>query len=358
MKKLVLSDTHLELGGKLVDFAGYRMPVQYTDGVIVEHNAVRNSVGVFDVSHMGEIFISGDKAFNFLQYITSNNVNKLIPGKVQYTCFPNDNGSIVDDFLLYMISENNYLAVVNASNVQKDLDWIKKHNSFGCSIDNKSDEYSLLAVQGPKSIELLQQLTTINVSEIKYYHFTVTSLSGINNIILSRTGYTGEIGFEIYVKNEYVNELWDALFSTSISLKPIGLAARDTLRLEKGFCLYGNDINDTTSPVEAGLSWIIDFSKDFINCKKLKIQNEEGSKMRLVGLELIDKGIARKDYPIVNENQNEIGIVTSGTMSPTLNKAIAMGYVTRELSEIGSKVFIKVRKKSIKAKVVSLPFVK
>ncbi|MAW21062.1 MAG: glycine cleavage system protein T [Flavobacteriales bacterium] len=358
MKKLVLSDVHLSLGGKMVDFAGYKMPIQYADGVISEHNAVRNSVGVFDVSHMGEIFISGDKAFNFLQYITSNNLNKLTPGKVQYTCFPNDTGGIVDDFLLYMVSENNYLAVVNASNIQKDLDWMKKHNSFGCNINNQSEEYSLLAVQGPKSIELLQELTNINLSEIKYYHFKVTSISGINNVILSRTGYTGEVGFEIYVKNEYVKELWDALFSTSISLKPIGLAARDTLRLEKGFCLYGNDINDTTSPIEAGLSWITDFSKDFINYKNLKIQNEGGSKMRLVGIEIIDKGIARKDYPIVNEDQNEIGVVTSGTMSPTLNKAIAMGYVPRELSEIGSKIFIKVRKKYIKAKIVSLPFVK
>tara|TARA_B100001758_G_scaffold81904_1_gene69603 strand:- start:2594 stop:3670 length:1077 start_codon:yes stop_codon:yes gene_type:complete len=358
MKKLVLSDIHLSLGGKMVDFAGYKMPVQYNDGVIIEHNTVRNEVGVFDVSHMGEIFISGEGSLSLLQYITSNNVKRLSPGKVQYTCFPNSTGGIIDDFLLYMISEDNYLAVVNASNIQKDLDWIKKHNSFGCSIKNQSNEYSLLAIQGPKSIELLQQLTNINVSEIKYYHFEITSISGINNVILSRTGYTGEIGFEIYVKNEYVRELWKALFSTSTSIKPIGLAARDTLRLEKGFCLYGNDINDTTSPIEAGLGWITDFSKNFINSNNLEIQKKRGTKIRLVGLELLDKGIARKDYPIVNENNRKIGVITSGTMSPTLNKAIALGYVSKEFSEVGSEVFIQVRKKYIKASVVALPFVK
>ncbi len=342
----------------MVDFAGYKMPVQYNDGVIIEHNTVRNEVGVFDVSHMGEIFISGEGSLSLLQYITSNNVKRLSPGKVQYTCFPNSTGGIIDDFLLYMISEDNYLAVVNASNIQKDLDWIKKHNSFGCSIKNQSNEYSLLAIQGPKSIELLQQLTNINVSEIKYYHFEITSISGINNVILSRTGYTGEIGFEIYVKNEYVRELWKALFSTSTSIKPIGLAARDTLRLEKGFCLYGNDINDTTSPIEAGLGWITDFSKNFINSNNLEIQKKRGTKIRLVGLELLDKGIARKDYPIVNENNRKIGVITSGTMSPTLNKAIALGYVSKEFSEVGSEVFIQVRKKYIKASVVALPFVK
>jgi aminomethyltransferase len=358
MKKLVLSDLHESLGGKMVEFAGYKMPVQYAEGVRLEHQTVREAVGVFDVSHMGEVFISGDKALDFLQYITSNDVSKLIPGKVQYTCLPNTEGGIIDDFLLYMIAKNNYLLVVNASNIEKDLDWINKHNSFGCKIDNQSDNYSLLAVQGPKSIELLQELTTEDLLEIKYYNFKVGIIAGIDEVILSRTGYTGEIGFEIYVKNESVKQLWDALFATSIDMKAIGLAARDTLRLEKGFCLYGNDINDTTSPIEAGLGWITKFSKEFINHEQLKVQKEGGVSRELVGLQLIDKGIARKDYPIVDFDGNEIGVVTSGTMSPTLNKAIAMAYVPKELTKIGSEVYIKVRKKQIKAEVVALPFVK
>jgi aminomethyltransferase len=357
MQKLVLSDLHESIGGKMVEFAGYYMPVQY-EGVKIEHHTVRNAVGVFDVSHMGEVFVSGDKSLDFLQYITSNDVSKLIPGKVQYTCLPNTNGGIVDDFLLYMIAKNNYLLVVNASNMEKDLDWINEHNTFGCTIDNQSDNYSLLAVQGPKSISLLQELTDINLSEIKYYNFKIGSIAGINEVILSRTGYTGEIGFELYVKNESVKKLWEAIFNTSIELKPIGLAARDTLRLEKGFCLYGNDINETTSPIEAGLGWITSFTKDFINHKRLKAEKEGAISRKLVGLELVEKGIARKDYPIVNLAGNEIGIVTSGTMSPTLNKAIAMAYVPKDLSKIGSEVFVQVRKKQIKAKVVSLPFVK
>ena len=357
MKKLILSDLHESIGGKMVEFAGYYMPVQY-EGVKAEHNTVRNAVGVFDVSHMGEVFVSGDKSLDFLQYITSNNVSKLIPGKVQYTCLPNTNGGIVDDFLLYMIAENNYLLVVNASNMQKDLAWINEHNTFGCRIDNQSDNYSLLAVQGPESILLLQELTDINLSQIKYYNFKIGSIAGIDEVILSRTGYTGEIGFELYVKNESVKELWNAIFNTSIELKPIGLAARDTLRLEKGFCLYGNDINDTTSPIEAGLGWITSFKNNFINCERLKAEKEGGASKKLIGLELVDKGIARKDYLIFNAYGNEIGTVTSGTMSPTLNKAIAMAYIAKEFSEIGSEVFIQVRQKKIKAMVVSLPFLK
>jgi aminomethyltransferase len=358
MKKLVLSNLHEILGGKMVEFAGYKMPVQYADGVRLEHQTVREAVGVFDVSHMGEIFISGVKALDFLQYITSNDVSELIPGKVQYTCLPNTEGGIVDDFLLYMIAKNNYLLVVNASNVKKDLAWINKHNTFGCKVDNQSDNYSLLAVQGPKSIELLQELTFEDLTEIKYYNFKVGSIAGIDEVIISRTGYTGEIGFELYVKNESVEQLWVALFNTSIELKPIGLAARDTLRLEKGFCLYGNDINDTTSPIEAGLGWITKFSKEFVNHKQLKVQNEGGVTKKLIGLELIDKGIARNGYPIVNAEGTEIGIVTSGTMSPTLNKAIAMAYVPKELSKVDSEILIQVRKKQIRAKVVALPFLK
>ena len=259
MKKLILSDVHEELGGKMVDFAGYFMPVQY-EGVNAEHLAVRENVGVFDVSHMGEVFVSGENALDFLQYITSNDVSKLIPGKVQYTCLPNKQCGIVDDFLLYMITENNYLLVVNASNIEKDLAWINKHNSFGCTIANQSDDYSLFAVQGSNAIELLQQLTQVNLSEIKYYNFKIGTIAGIENVILSRTGYTGEVGFELYVKNENAIALWKAIFSTDIDVYPIGLAARDTLRLEKGFCLYGNDINESTSPIEAGLGWITKFS--------------------------------------------------------------------------------------------------
>ncbi|MBC8267028.1 MAG: glycine cleavage system aminomethyltransferase GcvT [Flavobacteriales bacterium] len=357
MKQLVLSEMHESIGGKMVEFSGYNMPVQF-EGVNAEHLAVRENVGVFDVSHMGEVFVSGENALEFLQYITSNDVSKLVPGKVQYTCLPNEKGGIVDDFLLYMLAKNSYLLVVNASNMEKDLAWINKHNTFGCTIDNQSDNYSLLAVQGPKSIELLQQLTAVNLSEIKYYNFKIGNIAGVEDVILSRTGYTGEIGFELYIKNESVKKLWEALFNTSIELKPIGLAARDTLRLEKGFCLYGNDINETTSPIEAGLGWITKFSKNFINAENLKKQKEEGTKRKLVGLEIIDKGIARKDYLIVNNKEQEIGIITSGTMSPTLKKAIAMAYISVEYSQVGTEVFVKVRNKQLKSKIAQMPFVK
>ena len=341
----------------MIDFAGYYMPVQY-EGINSEHLAVRESVGVFDVSHMGEVFIKGEKSEEFLQYITSNDVSKLTPGRVQYSYLPNNHGGIVDDFLLYMIAENHYLLVSNASNIDKDLSWIDSHNSYGCKIDNQSDNYSLLAVQGPKSMALLQQLTTENLSEIKYYNFKLGTIAGVDNVIISRTGYTGEIGFELYVRNDGVKQLWDMLFTTNIPLKTIGLAARDTLRLEKGFCLYGNDIDENTSPIEAGLSWITKFNKDFINSENLEKQKEEGVIRKLVGLELIDRGIARKDYKIVNAAREEIGIITSGTMSPTLKKAIAMAYINKIYTNLGTEVFIQIRNKKIKAKVVDLPFVK
>jgi len=357
MKKLVLSDNHESLGGKMVEFAGYLMPVQY-EGVKAEHASVRDSVGVFDVSHMGEIFVSGKNSEDFLQYITSNDVSKLTVGKVQYSCFPNNKGGIVDDLLVYKIEENEYMLVVNASNLEKDWEWINSHNTFGVALENKSDDYSLLAVQGPNSIKLLQQLTSVNLLEIKYYNFRIGEIAGIENVILSRTGYTGELGFELYVKNEDTIQLWKKLFSTNTELMPIGLAARDTLRLEKGFCLYGNDINEETSPIEAGLGWITKFTKEFINSENLLIQKTEGTKRRLVGLEIIEKGIARKDYPVIDKNGNEIGVVTSGTMSPTLNKSIAMAYVNSEFKKVDSEVYIQVRKKQIKAKVVSIPFVK
>ena len=358
MKKLTLSEIHKKNGGKMVNFAGYMMPIQYTDGVIKEHHTVRNSVGVFDVSHMGEIFISGKKSFNLLQYITSNDVKLLKKGKVQYTCFPNKRGGIVDDLLLYMIDEEKYLLVVNASNIEKDLNWIKKHNSFGCIIDNQSNNYSLLAVQGPKSIKLLQEITNINLLNIKYYNFTIGKIANIKDVIISRTGYTGEDGFELYVKNKNVLQLWNAINQTSVKIKPIGLAARDTLRLEKGFCLYGNDINDETSPIEAGLGWITKFNKEFINHRNLKKQKESGINKKLVGIEIIDKGIARNGYLIKSSKGKCIGKITSGTKSPTLGKAIALGYISIEFSHINSEIFIEVRNKEIKAKIVQLPFVK
>ena len=358
MKKLVLSDLHESIGGKMIDFAGYSMPVQYASGIIEEHNSVRNEVGVFDVSHMGEIFINGEESLKLLQYITTNDVSLLHPGKVQYTCFPNNNGGIVDDFLLYMLAEDSYLMVVNASNIEKDLAWIRKHNTYRCTIDDQTENYSLLAVQGPKSIDLLQEITTINLSKIKYYNFQIGTIANVNKVIISRTGYTGEIGFEIYVRNKDVRKLWESLFSTSITIKPIGLAARDTLRLEKGFCLYGNDINDTTSPIEAGLGWITKFNKKFINHKELENQKKNGLERKLVGLEIVDKGIARHGYPILDPQGVNIGEVTSGSMSPTLLKAIAMGYISSNMSEIGNEVFIQIRNKKTKAKIVPLPFVK
>ena len=358
MKELTLSDIHIKLGAKMAPFANYKMPIQYKTGVNEEHYTVRNEVGLFDVSHMGEIFISGDRSLEFLQYISSNDVGLLSPGKVQYSCLPNENGGIVDDFLLYMISENYYLMVINGSNIEKDLNWINKHNIFNCKVENESNNYSLFAIQGPKSISLLQKLTDTNLSEIKYYNFKIGSINHIDNIIISRTGYTGEIGFEIYVKNENAVSLWNSLFETSIELKPIGLAARDTLRLEKGFCLYGNDISEKTSPIEAGLGWITKFNKKFINCEKLELEKRTGVKRKLVGIKLIEKGIARKNYIIEDENENEIGLITSGTMSPTLKIAIAMAYINVAHTKIGTEVYVNIRNKKIKANIVSIPFVK
>ena len=357
MKKLELSDIHKSLGAKMVEFAGFYMPVQY-EGVNTEHETVRNQVGVFDVSHMGEIFIKGENAENFLQYITSNDVSNLFPGKVQYSYLPNDTGGIVDDLLLYMIAKDEYMLVLNAANLEKDIAWINSHNKFGCQVENESETYSLLAVQGPKSISLLQQLTVEDLSAIKYYNFRIAAIAGVDNVIISRTGYTGELGFELYVRNENVKQLWDALFSTTVDIKPVGLAARDTLRLEKGFCLYGNDINETTSPLEAGLGWITKFSKSFINAENLKKQKDNGLKRKLVGIELIERGIARKDYTIINEQNEQIGIITSGTMSPTLKRSIALAYVLTEYSVTDQEFFVRIRDKKIKARIVDLPFVK
>ena len=358
MKKLPLSDIHEKLGAKMVDFAGFYMPIQYTNGIKIEHETVRNSVGVFDVSHMGQIFIRGEKSVNFLQYLLSNDVENLVPGKVQYTCMPNHNNGIVDDLLLYMIDVNHYMLVVNASNIDKDFNWLSAENRFNCEIINESDNYSILAVQGPKSKDLLSQITNDNINQLKYYNFFIGSIKDVDNIIISRTGYTGELGFELYIKNKFVEKVWNHLFNTNITLSPIGLAARDTLRMEKGFCLYGNDIDDSTSPIEAGLSWITKFNKKFINYNNLNKEKLNGPIKKLIGLELIDRGIARKDYEIYCSKNQIIGKITSGTMSPTLSKSIALGYVKTEYSHIGTELYVKVRNKMLKSKVVNVPFVK
>ena len=358
MKKLPLSDIHEKLGAKMVDFAGFYMPIQYTNGIKIEHETVRNSVGVFDVSHMGQIFIKGENSVNFLQHLLSNDVENLVPGKVQYTCMPNHNNGIVDDLLLYMIDVNHYMLVVNASNIDKDFNWLSAENRFNCEIINESDNYSILAVQGPKSKNLLSQITNDNINQLKYYNFFIGSIKDVDNIIISRTGYTGELGFELYIKNKFVEKVWNHLFNTNISLSPIGLAARDTLRMEKGFCLYGNDIDDSTSPIEAGLSWITKFNKKFINYNNLNKEKLNGPIKKLIGLELIDRGIARKDYEIYCSKNQIIGNITSGTMSPTLSKSIALGYVKTEYSHIGTELYVKVRNKMLKSKVVNVPFVK
>ena len=358
MKELQLSKIHQAFEAKMVNFAGYHMPIQYSRGIKYEHDIVRRFVGIFDVSHMGQIFVKGKNSLDFLQYVLSNDVTKLEPGKVQYTYIPNYNGGIVDDLLLYMIDVNHYLLVVNASNIEKDFLWLNQENKYDCDIINESDNYSILAVQGPKSRDLLLQLTNKNISQIKYYNFIIGSINDIDNIIISRTGYTGELGFELYIKNKYVEKVWDYLFKTDIELTPIGLAARDTLRLEKGYCLYGNDIDDATSPIEAGLSWITSFNKRFINSDNLKAQQDNGPSKKLVGLELIDRGIARKDYEIYNLHNEKVGNITSGTMSPTLSKSIALGYVKTKYSNIGVELYIKVRNKLIKSLIVDVPFVK
>lgn len=344
----------------MVPFAGYNMPVQY-EGVNIEHKTVRNDVGVFDVSHMGEFLIEGENALTLIQKVTSNDASKLEIGDAQYSCFPNDKNGIVDDLICYRLSENSYLLVVNASNIEKDWNWIQLHNSsIKATITNVSDQYSLLAIQGPKATLSMQALTSIDLSEIPFYKFKIADFAGIENVIISATGYTGSGGFEIYVKNDQVEQVWNKVFEAGANygIKPIGLAARDTLRLEMGYCLYGNDIDDNTSPIEAGLGWITKFSKDFINADYLKAQKENGVNKKLVGFILTERGIPRKDYPIVNVDGVEIGIVTSGTMSPSLGKGIGMGYVSKEMSKLGNEIFIKVRKKEIPAILVKLPFYK
>lgn len=358
MKKLTLNQEHVNFNGKMVPFAGFEMPVQY-EGVTAEHLHVRNGVGVFDVSHMGEFFISGNDALALIQKVTSNDAATLTIGKAQYSCMPNNTSGIVDDLIVYRLTENDYMLVVNASNIEKDWNWINENNTFNdVTLVNKSDDYSLLAIQGPKAIEAMQSLTPINLSEIKYYHFEQGEFAGYQDIIISATGYTGSGGFEIYCHNDQVVEVWNKVFEAgkSFDIKPIGLAARDTLRLEMGFCLYGNDINDTTSPLEAGLGWITKFTKDFTNSKALKQQKESGVTRKLIGFELLERGIPRHDYPINDKDGNLIGIVTSGTQAPSLNKAIGMGYVTTAFSSVDSEIFIEIRGKNVAAKVVKMPF--
>lgn len=359
MKETALTHKHISLGAKMVPFAGYTMPVQYA-GLKHEHNIVRTAVGVFDVSHMGEFFLKGPKALDLLQKISSNDASKLTPGKAQYSCMPNEEGGIVDDLIIYMIDEETYLLVVNASNIEKDWNWIEKHNDLGVTLEDASEEYTLLAIQGPKAAEAMQSLTPTDLKNIKFYTFEKGEFAGASDVIISATGYTGSGGFEIYVKNTDAEKVWDRVFEAgkSFGIEPIGLGARDTLRLEMGYCLYGNDIDDTTSPLEAGLGWITKFTKPFINSEALAKQKEEGVKRKLVAFELIDKGIPRHDYPIQDEAGNTIGRVTSGTMSPSLNKAIGLGYLPVEYKEVGSEIYIQIRNKSIKAVVVKLPFYK
>jgi aminomethyltransferase len=359
MKNTALSHIHEQLGAKMVPFAGYNMPVSY-EGVNAEHETVRKAVGVFDVSHMGEFLITGPKALDLIQKVCSNDVSKLVDGQAQYNCLPNETGGIVDDLIVYKLKDEEYLLVVNASNIDKDWDWISKNNSFGATMRNLSEDYSLLAIQGPKAIEAMQSLTSEDLSAIKFYHFKVADFAGIEHVIISATGYTGSGGFEIYCKNNEVEQVWNKVMEAgkSFGIKPIGLAARDTLRLEMGFCLYGNDINDTTSPLEAGLGWITKFTKDFTNSENLKKQKEEGVKRKLIGFELTERGIPRHDYEIVDKEGNNIGIVTSGTMAPSLNKGIGMGYVTTENSAPDTEIFIQIRNKPVAATVVKTPFYK
>ena len=360
MKNIALNDTHVALGAKMVPFAGYNMPIQY-EGVTAEHITVREAVGVFDVSHMGEFLVEGENALDLIQKITSNDASKLEIGDAQYSCFPNEDNGIVDDLICYRIKENTYLLVVNASNIEKDWNWVSKYNEgFNANLKDLSEEYSLLAIQGPKAVEAMQSLSSLDLGEIPFYKFKVGDFAGIENVIISATGYTGSGGFEIYCKNEEATQIWDKVFKAGADygIKPIGLAARDTLRLEMGYCLYGNDIDETTSPIEAGLSWITKFTKDFVNAEALAREKEHKPERRLIAFELNERGVPRQGYDIVNESRKVIGNVTSGTMSPCLQKGIGMGYVPRELSKSGSKIYIQVRKKAIPATIVKLPFFK
>jgi aminomethyltransferase len=360
MKNTPFTDRHIALGAKMAEFAGYNMPISYT-GINEEHHCVRNNAGVFDVSHMGEFILKGANALDLIQRVTSNDASKLTDGKAQYSCLPNDTGGIVDDLLVYCVEQNKtYMLVVNASNIEKDWNWISKHNTNGVEMHNISDKTALLAIQGPKATEYMQQLTDMDITNLKYYTFTKGKFAGVDNVLVSATGYTGAGGVEIYFedKDGDAAKIWDEVFrvGTPHGMKPIGLAARDTLRLEKGFCLYGNDIDDTTSPLEAGLGWITKFTKDFTARSILEQLKADGLKRNLVGIEMVDRGIPRHGHTVQNEAGKEIGVVTSGTQSPTLGKAIGMAYVAKESAAPGSEVFVMIRDKAVKAQVVKLPF--
>jgi len=359
MKNTALTEKHIASGAKMVPFAGYNMPVTY-EGINAEHATVRNGVGVFDVSHMGEFILKGENALDLIQRVTSNDASKLYDGKVQYSCLPNKDGGIVDDLLVYRIDEKSYMLVVNASNIEKDWNWIQQFNNEDVEMHNISDKTSLLAIQGPKAADALQSLTEVDLASMEYYTFVKGTFAGVDNVVISATGYTGAGGFEIYFDNEHADKIWDAIFEAgkAYNIKPIGLGARDTLRLEMGFCLYGNDIDDTTSPIEAGLGWITKFSKAFTNSENLLAQKEAGIQKKLVGFEMIERGIPRHDYEIADAEGNSIGKVTSGTQAPSLQKAIGMGYVAKDFAKEGTEIFINIRNTPIKAKVVKFPFYK
>ncbi len=359
MKKLVLESKHIEKGAKMMPFAGFNMPVRYTSDK-AEHFAVREGVGVFDISHMGEFLIEGESALALIQYITSNDASKLKDGDIQYSCFPNETGGIVDDLLVYRLADKKYMLVVNAANIDKDWAWVEKYNQeFKADISNKSDDYSLLAVQGPDAIKVINELCDKDLSGLKYYTFTHCNVEGYKDVMISATGYTGSGGFEVYLENSQAEKVWDSLFKVGEkhNIQAIGLGARDTLRLEKGYCLYGNDIDDKISPIEAGLSWICKFDVDFVNSKFLKEQKEKGVEKKLIGLKVLDRGVARHGYKVFDESE-EIGVVTSGTISPSLGYGIAMAYLNANVAKVGNKFLIEVRNKMLQAEVVKFPFLK
>jgi aminomethyltransferase len=358
LKKVALNNLHEKLGAKMVPFAGYNMPVRYSSD-IEEHMTVRNGVGMFDVSHMGEFLITGPNALALIQKVTTNDASKLEIGKAQYSCLPNDKGGIVDDLLVYRIKDEDYMLVVNASNIDKDWAWIVSKNDVGASMKNISDDFSLFAVQGPKATATLQKLTAVNLSEIPFYTFAIGDFAGAEYVIISATGYTGSGGFEIYLHNKDAEMIWNKIMEAGeeFGIKPIGLGARDTLRMEMGYCLYGNDIDDTTSPLEAGLGWITKFTKEFNNSAALQKQKEAGVTKKLVGFKMIDRGIPRHDYEIQDSEGNKIGRVTSGTQSPVLSQGIGMGYVKTEFAKTDTEIFIAVRNKALKAVVSKLPLI-
>lgn len=358
MKVTALNQIHKDLGAKMVPFAGFEMPVQYS-GVNNEHIIVREGVGVFDVSHMGQFFVSGADAKKLLQYIGTNDVEKVENGQAQYTCMPNEKGGIVDDLIIYKFSDDYWMLVVNASNIDKDFEWINRHNSWDVKVENKSDEYSLLAIQGPKAVEAMQSLAEDDLAEIPFYHFKTGKFAGVDDVIISATGYTGSGGFEIYFKNEDAVHIWNKVMEAGkdFGIAPCGLGARDTLRLEKGYCLYGNDINDETSPLEAGLGWITKFNKDFVAKDILAAQKEAGVEKKLIGFKLNERGIPRHGYKIVDEYENTIGEVTSGTQSPMLKEGIGLGYVDKDFAKAGTKIYLLIRDKVLTAEVVKTPFV-